>query len=85
MPLEASLRGCVGVVDSARIVRAAISRALRFVFRAHASFGALRGVPAEGAADDRINGASGKMIFRLRRDAGGSEGETSPFEKTEPE
>ena len=60
MPLEASLRGCVGVVDSARIVRAAISRALRFVFRAHAAFGALRGVPAEGAARNKVR-ARGRL------------------------
>ena len=34
-------------------------------FRAHAAFGALRGVPAEGAADDRMNGAKGCLKSRL--------------------
>ena len=36
-----------------------------FVFGAHAAFGALRGVPAEGAADDRMNGAGVKDDFSL--------------------
>ena len=60
MPLEASLRGCVGGVDSARIVRAAISAHYVLFFALMPRSGRCGVSPLEGAARNKVR-ARGRL------------------------